>query len=72
MQDMWDNSTVQNMRDNSTVKNMMDNSTVQDMWDNSTVQDMRATPRCRDSENKKIKISSECDYEIVKEENKKS
>ena len=81
VQDMWDNSTVQNMRDNSTVKNMMDNSTVQDMMGNSTVQNMRGNSTVqdmwgnsisRDSENKKIKISSECDYEIVKEENKKS
>ena len=81
VQDMWDNSTVQNMRDNSTVQNMWDNSTVQnmwenstvqDMWENSTVQDMWENSIARDSENKKIKISSECDYEIVKEENKKS
>ena len=63
VQDMWENSTVQNMRGNSTVQNMRGNSTVQNMWGNSIA---------RDSENKKIKISSECDYEIVKEENKKS
>ena len=81
VQNMWDNSTVQNMMDNSTVQNMWDNSTVQDMRDNSTVQNMRDNSTvqnmwgnsiARDSENKKIKISSECDYEIVKEENKKS
>ena len=63
VQHMWNNSTVQHMWNNSTVQNMLDNSTVQNMWDNSIA---------RDSENKKIKISSECDYEIVKEENKKS
>ena len=81
VQDMWDNSTVQNMRGNSTVQNMLDNptvqnmrdnSTVQNMWGNSTVQNMWGNSIARDSENKKIKISSECDYEIVKEENKKS
>jgi hypothetical protein len=72
VQNMRDNSTVQNMRDNSTVQNMLDNSTVQNMRDNSTVQDMWDNSIARDSENKKIKISSECDYEIVKEENKKS
>ena len=72
VQNMWGNSTVQNMMDNSTVQNMMGNSTVQDMWDNSTVQNMWDNSIARDSENKKIKISSECDYEIVKEENKKS
>ena len=72
VQDMRDNSTVQNMLDNSTVQNMRDNSTVQNMRDNSTVQNMWGNSIARDSENKKIKISSECDYEIVKEENKKS
>ena len=81
VQNMLDNPTVQNMRDNSTVQNMWGNSTVQDMRDNSTVQNMRGNSTvqnmwgnsiARDSENKKIKISSECDYEIVKEENKKS
>ena len=72
VQDMRDNSTVQNMMDNSTVQDMMDNSTVQNMMDNSTVQNMMDNSISRDSENKKIKISSECDYEIVKEENKKS
>ena len=81
VQDMRDNSTVQNMRGNSTVQDMWGNSTVQDMWgnstvqnmwDNSTVQNMMDNSISRDSENKKIKISSECDYEIVKEENKKS
>ena len=81
VQNMLDNSTVQNMRDNSTVQNMWgnstvqdmrDNSTVQNMWGNSTVQNMWGNSIARDSENKKIKISSECDYEIVKEENKKS
>ena len=81
VQDMWGNSTVQDMRDNSTVQDMMDNSTVhnmrgnstvQNMMDNSTVQNMMDNSISRDSENKKIKISSECDYEIVKEENKKS
>ena len=72
MQYMRGNSTVQDMWDNSTVQNMLDNSTVQDMWGNSTVQYMRGNSIARDSENKKIKISSECDYEIVKEENKKS
>ena len=72
VQDMWGNSTVQDMRDNSTVHNMRGNSTVQDMRDNSTVQNMMDNSISRDSENKKIKISSECDYEIVKEENKKS
>ena len=81
VQNMLDNPTVQNMRDNSTVQNMWGNSTVQDMWDNSTVQNMWGNSTvqnmwgnsiARDSENKKIKISSECDYEIVKEENKKS
>ena len=72
VQDMRDNSTVKNMMDNSTVQNMRDNSTVQDMMGNSTVQDMMGNSISRDSENKKIKISSECDYEIVKEENKKS
>ena len=72
VQDMWDNSTVQVMRNNSTVQVMRNNSTVQVMLDNSTVQDMLDNSIARDSENKKIKISSECDYEIVKEENKKS
>ena len=72
VQNMRDNSTVQNMWGNSTVQDMRDNSTVQNMWGNSTVQDMRDNSIARDSENKKIKISSECDYEIVKEENKKS
>ena len=81
VQNMLDNPTVQNMRDNSTVQNMWgnstvqdirDNSTVQNMWGNSTVQNMWGNSIARDSENKKIKISSECDYEIVKEENKKS
>ena len=72
VQDMWGNSTVQDMMGNSTVQNMWGNSTVQDMWGNSTVQDMMGNSISRDSENKKIKISSECDYEIVKEENKKS
>ena len=81
VQNMVDNPTVQNMRDNSTVQNMWGNSTVQDMrgnstvqnmWGNSTVQNMWGNSIARDSENKKIKISSECDYEIVKEENKKS
>jgi hypothetical protein len=51
---------------------MMGNSTVQDMMGNSTVHDMWGNSISRDSGNKKIKISSECDYEIVKEENKKS
>ena len=72
VQYMWDNSTVQNMRGNSTVQNMRGNSTVQNMRDNSTVQNMRGNSIARDSKNKKIKISSECDYKIVKEENKKS
>ena len=72
VQDMWGNSTVQDMMDNSTVHNMRGNSTVQNMMDNSTVQNMMDNSISRDSENKKIKISSECDYEIVKEENKKS
>ena len=72
VQNMWGNSTVQDMRSNSTVQNMRGNSTVHDMWGNSTVQNMRGNSIARDSENKKIKISSECDYEIVKEENKKS
>ena len=72
VQNMRDNSTVQNMWGNSTVQDMRDNSTVQNMWGNSTVQNMWGNSIARDSENKKIKISSECDYEIVKEENKKS
>ena len=72
VQDMRDNSTVQNMWGNSKVQDMRDNSTVQNMWGNSTVQNMWGNSIARDSENKKIKISSECDYEIVKEENKKS
>ena len=72
VQNMRDNSTVQNMWGNSTVQDMRDNSTVQNMWGNSTVQNMLGNSIARDSENKKIKISSECDYEIVKEENKKS
>ena len=72
VQDMWGNSTVQDMMGNSTVQNMWGNSTVQDMWGNSTVKNMMGNSISRDSENKKIKISSECDYEIVKEENKKS
>ena len=72
VQNMLNNSTVQNMRENSTVQDMWGNSTVQNMRDNSTVQDMWDNSIARDSENKKIKISSECDYEIVKEENKKS
>ena len=63
---------VKAMLDNSTVQNMLDNSTVQDMWGNSTVQNMRDNSIARGNKNKKIKISSECDYEIVKEENKKS
>ena len=72
VQNMWGNSTVQYMWDNSTVQYMLDNSTVQYMCDNSTVQNMWGNSIARDSKNKKIKISSECDYKIVKEENKKS
>ncbi len=72
VQYMWGNSTVQYMWGNSTVQNMLGNSSVQDMWGNSTVQNMLGNSIARDSENKKIKISSKCDYEIVKEENKKS
>ena len=72
VQNMLGNSSVQDMWGNSTVQNMLGNSSVQDMWGNSTVQNMLGNSIARDSENKKIKISSECDYEIVKEENKKS
>ena len=52
---MCDNSTVTEMCGNSTVTEMCGNSTVTAMWGNSTA---------RDTENGKIYISKNCEYEI--------
>ena len=70
VQAMCDNSTVQEMWGNSTVQKMWGNSTVQEMLDNSTVQKMWGNSIARDCHNRKIRISSSCNYEIVKHENK--
>src|SRR5574344_777867 len=70
---MWDDSTVTEMFGNSTVTKMYGNSTVTEMWDNSTVtkmygnstvKKMRDNSIARDTENGKVYISKNCEYEI--------
>ena len=66
VQKMLGSSTVQEMWDSSTVQVMRGSSTVQEMWDSSTVQEMLGSSIARDNKKRKILISSECPYEVVK------
>src|SRR5574344_1168795 len=62
--EMWKNSTVTEMFGNSTVTKMCGNSTVTEMWENSTVTEMCGNSIARDTENGKVYISKNCEYEI--------
>src|SRR5574344_1257206 len=62
--EMWENSTVTKMFGNSTVTKMCGNSIVTEMWENSTVTKMYGNSIARDTENGKVYISKNCEYEI--------
>ena len=66
VKEMYDSSTVERMCGSSTVKVMCGSSTVERMCGISTVKVMYGSSIARDIGNKKIMISNECDYEIIK------